>query len=184
MKNLELRLLCAGLLLLTAGTCVFAGCSPEEKRLEAVAGELAKNHSEGRERVADKLCAEFGVSRALVTGLRFRGLGDGEVAIALALAQGLHRIIKDEDLRKVLALRQGPPVMGWGGVAGALGLKLGPVLSKMEKLSAAVRAQEASDKTGRAEKKKEAKERERKMAEKMHQPGKTVKEGMLSLSRD
>ncbi|OGR66574.1 MAG: hypothetical protein A2X31_04445 [Elusimicrobia bacterium GWB2_63_22] len=184
MKNPELRLIFAGLLLLAAGTAVFAGSSPEEKELAAAAGELDKNHSEGQQRVADSICAEFGVGNALVTGLRFKRLGDGEIAIALALAQGLHRIIKDEDLRRIVGLRQGPPVMGWGRVAGELGLKLGPVINKVKKLSAAVRARETRDKAGRAEKAKERKERERKVAEKMNRPGKTVKEGMLSLSRD
>lgn len=183
MKNRELRLIFAGLLLLTAGTSVFAGGSPEEKALEAAAAELDKNHSEGQQRVADKICAEFGVNNGLVIGLRFRKMGDGEIAIALALAQGLHRIIKDEDLRRIVMLRQGPPVMGWGRVAGKLGLKLGPAIRKVEKLSAKVRDQEAGDKAKEAKKEKEEVERERKTAEKMNRPGQTVKEGMKSLSR-
>lgn len=182
MKNLELRLIFAGLLLLT-GTSVSAGKSAEEKRLEAVAGELDKNHSEGQQRVADKICAEFGVDNGLVIGLRFRKMGDGDIAIALAMSQGLHRVIRDEDLRRIVSLRQGPPVMGWGRVAAKLGLKLGPVISKVEKLSAQVRDQEASDKAKEAGKAKEEKEKEAKMAEKMNLPGQTVKEGMMSLSR-
>ncbi|HCC49095.1 MAG TPA: hypothetical protein DEQ38_13415 [Elusimicrobia bacterium] len=184
MKNLELRLIFAGVFLFTAGSSVFAlGRSAEEKKLEASAAELDKNHSEGQQRVADKICAEFGVSNGLVIGLRFRKMGDGEIAIALALAQGLHRIIKDEDLRRIVRLRQGPPVMGWGRVAGKLGLKLGPVISKVEKLSSKVRDQETSDKAEEAGKVKEEKEKAAEMAEKMKRPGTTVKEGMMSLSR-
>jgi|GEM_PF-1676990 len=184
MENVKLHLTLAGLLLLAAGTPASALVrSPEEKRLEASAGELDKNHPEGQQRVADKICAEFEVGSGLVIGLRYKKLGYGEIAIALGLAQNLHRIIKDEDLHKIIALRQGPPVKGWGEVARAFGLKLGPVISKVQKLSVKVRKQETADKVKEAKKAKEEKERERKMAEQMNRPGKTVKEGMLSLSR-
>ena len=179
MRNVKLQLLCAGLIL---GAALIPAAaqerSAEEKKLEAVSGELDKKYSEGQQRVTDKIAAEFGVDSGLVLGLGYKKMGYGEIAIALSLAQGLHSTIRDEDLRKIVALRQGPPVMGWGKIAKELGLKLGPVLSRVKKVAAEVRRDEKADKA--KEKKEDEKNRKK---EKTENPEKTGKEGMKSLSR-
>ncbi|MDD5209160.1 MAG: hypothetical protein PHV36_07220 [Elusimicrobiales bacterium] len=175
MKNLKLHFMLTGLILCLAAASSFAQEKPgEEKKLEAVAAELDKNHSEGQQRVADMIKAEFGVADGLIMGLRFKKLGYGEIAIALGLAQGLHRTIKDEDLYKIVSLRQGPPVMGWGRIAKELGLKLGPVISKVQKISAEVRRDEKGDKA--AEDKKTEAEKLKKQ-EKADKSEKTDKDG-------
>ena len=181
MKNSKLQLLIAGLLLWAALIPAAAQeKSGEERKLEAVSGELDKKYSEGQQRVTDKIVAEFGVDSGLVLGLGYKKLGYGEIAIALSLAQGPHSTIRDEDLRRIVALRQGPPVKGWGKVAKELGLKLGPVLSRVRKLAAEVRRDEKADKA--KEKKKNEDEKNRKK-ESTENPDKTGKAGMRSLSR-
>ncbi len=166
MKNIKFSLMFTGLFLCAAALPALAGgISGEEKKLEAIAAELDKNHSEGQQRVADMIKAQFGVSDGLIMGLRFKKLGYGEIAIALSLAQDLHRIIKDEDLYKIVSMRQGPPVMGWGVIAKDLGLKLGPVISRVQKISAEVRKDEKGDR---------AKESE---VEKIKEQGKAEKSG-------
>ena len=185
MKNTKLRLLLAGLFLCAAGMPVFAlEKSPDEQRLEAAARELDKKYSEGQQRVEEKISAEFGVAEGLVMGLRYKKMRYGEIAIALGLAQGLHRIIKDEDLHKIVVLRRGPPVMGWGRIAGDLGLKLGPVISKVRKLSGEVRKGEKADKAKEDKIAKEEKDKDAKMAEKMARPGKTAEAGLKALARE
>lgn len=181
MKNSELQLLFTGLLLWAALIPAAAQeRSAEEKKLEAVSGELDKKYSEGQQRVTDKIAAEFGVDSGLVLGLGYKKLGYGEIAIALSLAQGLHGTIRDEDLRKIVALRQGPPVLGWGRIAKDLGLKLGPVLSRVRKVAAEVRRDEKADK---AKEDKKAEEEKTRRKEKTENQDKTGKEGMKSLSR-
>jgi len=166
MKNSKLQLLIAGLLLWAALIPAAAQeKSGEERKLEAVSGELDKKYSEGQQRVTDKIVAEFGVDSGLVLGLGYKKLGYGEIAIALSLAQSLHSTIRDEDLRKIVGLRQGPPVMGWGKIAKKLGLKLGPVISRVQKISAEVRKDEKGDKAKEAE------------AEKLKEQGKAEKSG-------
>jgi len=185
MKNAKLRLLFTGLFLCAAIIPAFAQKKPtEEQTLETCAGELDKKYSEGQQRVAEKIIAEFEVADGLIVGLRFKKMGYGEIAIALGLAQGLHRIIQEEDLRKIVELRQGPPVMGWGRIAGDLGLKLGPVISKIRKISAEVRKDEKADKAKEDKTAKKERDRKVKMAEKQNRPGKTVKESMKTLARE
>lgn len=138
MKNNKLRLMLAGLFLCAAAMPVFAEeRSREEKKLEAAGGELDKSavEDEGQPRVTDKIQTQFGVDGARVQSLRDKKLGYGEVSIVLGLAQGLPGGITDANVDKIMALRQGPPVMGWGKIAKSLNLKLGPVQSKVHKIS-------------------------------------------------
>ena len=167
MKNNKLQLMFAGLFLCAAAMPAFAEeRSREEKKLETSSGELDKSAAkpEGQQLVADKIKAEFAVDDARVQSLRDLKMGYGEISIALGLAQGLPGGITDENVQKIVALRQGPPVMGWGKIAKELGLKLGSVQSKVHKMSAEVRKQE---KAARANKNKKS--------EKMEKPEKPEK---------
>jgi len=179
MKNKTMRFMLAGLFFCAAAGPVLAQDKPgEEARLEAGAAELNKEYSEGQQRVAGRIKAEFKVDDALLMGLHFKKMNNGDIAIALGLARQLRGGITDKNLHEVVALREGPPVAGWGKVADALGLKLGPVVSKLKKLSAEVRKQEKAD---TAKKSKEEKADKAKSAEK--ERVKTGKAGMKSLSR-
>jgi len=143
----------AGLLLCAAAMPVLAEeKSKDEKKLETSSGELDKCavKPEGQARVVDRIKAEFDVNDARVQGLRDKNMGYGEISIALGLAQSLPGGITDDNVQKIVALRQGPPVMGWGRIAKELGLKLGPLQSKVHKMSANVRKSEkAADKAGK-----------------------------------
>jgi len=155
MKNTKLQLMFAGLFLCAAAMPAFAEeKSKEEKKLETGAGELEKSAAmpDGQQRVADRIKAEFGVDDARVQSLRDKNMGYGEISIALGLAQSLPGGITDDNVQKIVALRQGPPVMGWGKIARDLGLKLGAVQSKVHRMSAAVRKQEKPDKADKVKK--------------------------------
>jgi hypothetical protein len=181
MKNGKLQLMLAGLFLCAASIPAFAQeKSREDKKLETSAGKLDKDagQPEGEKTVTDKLKSEFKVDDARVQSLRDQKLGYGEVSIVLALAQGLPGGITDVNVQKVLALRQGPPVMGWGKVTKSLGLKLGPVQSKVHKIAAEARKQEKGDKIKKdkkAEGEKGIKDEKGMKGEKMDKPEKPDK---------
>lgn len=155
MKNNKLQLMLAGLFLCAAAMPALAQeKTREEKKLESSAVELDKSAAkpEGQVRVSDKIKAEFGVDDARIQSLRDKNMGYGGISIALALAQSLPGGITDANVDKVMAMRQGPPVMGWGKIAKELDLKLGSVQSKVHKMSAEVK------KADKAEGRKEMKE--------------------------
>ena len=177
MKNNKLRLMLAGLFLCAAAMPAFAQeKSKEEKRLEVGAGELDKSavKPEGAQRVHDRIKAEFGVDDARVQALRDKNMGYGGISIALGLAQELPGGITDANVDKVMALRQGPPVMGWGRLAKELGLKLGPVQSRVSKMSSEVRK---AKKDQVKKDMKEAKGEKSGKPEKMDRPGNPGKNG-------
>lgn len=141
MKNKAMRLLVAGLFLCAAAPVLAQEKSGDEKKLDKASMELEQDAGkpEGEKTVTDKLMAEFNVDAARIQALRDQKMGYGGVSIALSLAQGLPGGITDANVQKVMALRQGPPVMGWGKVAKELGMNLGSVISKVKKVSAAAR---------------------------------------------
>jgi len=184
MKTIKPYLLFAGLLLCAAAVHAAAmEKSTEEQKLEAGAGELNKKYSEGQDRVAGRIKAQFGVSDARLMGLRYRKMNYGEIAVALALAQGLRGGITDENLHTIVAQRQGPPVAGWDKIARGLGLKLGPVLLKIQKLTAEVRRQEKADKVKKDKKAVSRKAKEDEKARKIEKTENSEKEGMKALMR-
>lgn len=159
------------LMLLTAVFFIFTvaaaqAASKDEKRLEVRAAELNRDASEpaGEKVVTDRIEKEFGVDEARVKSLRDKGLGYGEVAISLSLAKTLPGGITDENVDKVLAMRQGPPKEGWGNIARKLGVKLGPVVSGVDKVRTEARKDLRKAERERVEKEKMEKgERREKM---------------------
>ncbi|MCX5793706.1 MAG: hypothetical protein NTY45_16030 [Elusimicrobia bacterium] len=154
MKNNKLQLLLAGLFLFAAGVPAFAReKAGEEKKLESSARELDRSAAkpEGQQRVLAMIKADFDVNDARVQGLRDRGMGYGEISIALSLARELPGGITEENVLKIAALRQGPPVMGWGNIAKNIGVKLGAVQQGVHKMGEHARKQ---DKDARLEKEK------------------------------
>ena len=184
MKTRKLQLMFAGLFLCAAAVPAFAReNSREERDLNASVAELDKGAAkpEGTQRVTDRIKAEYNVDDARVQSLRDKNMGYGEISIALGLAQGLPGGITDENVQKIMALRQGPPVIGWGKIAKDLGLKLGPAISRVKKMSAEMRKHERSDKFNKEKKEKREKmekpERPEK-PEKMERPEKPEKGGV------
>ena len=150
MKNHKMRLLVAGLFLCAAMPVLAQEKTGDEKKLEKASMELENDagKQEGGAVVVEKLKTGFGVDEARIQGLRDQKLGYGGVSIVLSLAQSMPGGITDENVQKIMALRQGPPVMGWGKIAQELGFKLGPVISKVKKVSAEARKQAARMKKG------------------------------------
>ena len=88
----------------------------------------------GRRRIAETIAAEMKVSEKLVTELRERKLGYGEITVALALAQQLvkrENVTQQQALDRVLGSRKSG--QGWGAIARDLGLKLEDVLAEVKK---------------------------------------------------
>lgn len=130
------------MVILIAGinTAAWADTSKEEARIEKDASALDKdtNKPEGEKMVVQRLEKEFNVDSARINGLRGQKLGYGEIAIVLAMAERLPGGITDATVNKIMSMRQGPPVEGWGKIAMKLGFKLGPVISKVERVKAEV----------------------------------------------
>ena len=129
-----------GLIMLTflSLVCVgMAGAAPskDERNLEREAKRLddAAAKPNGEKAVVKQLSTAFRTSEPSIRSLRERSPGYGEVAIVLSLAQTLPGGATDANVQKVLALRQGPPVRGWGQVARQLNVKLGSTVSQVRK---------------------------------------------------
>jgi Skp family chaperone for outer membrane proteins len=147
MKSNKMRLVLTGLFLCAAMPALAQDKPADEKKAVSAAAELDKDAAKpyGEKLVTEKIKTEFKVDDARVQGLREQKLGYGEISIALSLAEELPGGITDANVQKVMAMRQGPPVIGWGKIAKDLNLKLGPVISGVKKMSAEVRKQERKD---------------------------------------
>jgi hypothetical protein len=128
-----LGILCV-LSLLSVGAAA-ADVSKDERNLEREAMRLNDTAAkpDGEKAVVKRLTAEFKATDRQVQDLRGRNLSYGEAAIVLSLTQTLPGGVTDANVQKVLALRQGPPAMGWGQVARQLGTKLGKTVSQVRK---------------------------------------------------
>ena len=170
MKNKEMVMMVSGLLL-CAGMLVLAEeKSADEKKLDTATVEMDKDAAMPacQEAFQERIKTDFGVDEVTVQGLRDKKMGYGEISIALGLAQQLPGGTTEANIQKITALRQGPPVMGWGRISRDLGLKLGPVISKVRKISAEVRKQQKAAKMGKGKGGK---------AEKPERPGKPDRPG-------
>lgn len=90
---------------------------------------------DGQTVVIDKLEKEFGVDETTIQGLRDKKFGYGEISIALSLAERLPGGLTTENIDKVVAMRQGPPVEGWGNIARELNLKINPAADRLDKVA-------------------------------------------------
>lgn len=143
----RMRLLFAGILLCAAMPLLAQDKSADEKKLDKVSMTLDEDAAtpEGDKAVMARLMGEFGVDAARIQGLRDQKLGYGEIGITLSLAKGMEGGITDANVQQVMTLRRGPPVMGWGKIAQQLGEKLGPVISRVKKVSADARRDAAAE---------------------------------------
>ncbi len=121
----------------TWGFAMAADPSKEDQSLQAAAASVDQQASqtEGQQTVISRLESRFNVDATRIDGLRSQGLGFGEVAIVLALAQKMAGGITDANVQSIMTMRTGPPTMGWGEIAKKLGEKLGPVVSQVNSVS-------------------------------------------------
>ncbi len=122
--------------LITFGT-TWAAETREEKSLDKESAEISKTagKTQGATVVTARLEKEFNVTGAQIQSLRDKKLGYGEIAIVCSLAQKKYGSVTDESIASIMALRQGPPTMGWGEVARKLDMKLGPTISQMRNVN-------------------------------------------------
>lgn len=145
-------MLLASILVLTVSQAASAASST--KVVSSVNQEAST--PDGASLVTQRLVKDFGVTEAQVTDLRSRGLSFGEIALALSLAKEEPGGVTDANIQKVLALRQTTPPTGWGKVAKQLGIKLGPAVSRVEKV-----AKESRSEIRKSEEKGETKAEEK-----------------------
>lgn len=88
----------------------------------------------GKTAVVDKIEKEFGVDEATIQELRAQKLGYGEITIALSLAERLPGGLTPENIDKVVSMRQGSHIEGWGNIARDLGLKINPAAERLDKI--------------------------------------------------
>lgn len=125
----------------------------ETKELDAKAAKAAAT-PEGQRRVTEAIAKEFKVDPSVVTDLRNRKMGFGEITTALALSQELMKrdktLTQQQALDSILAKRAGGE--GWGKIAHDLNLKLGHVRSEVEKAEKNVARVERVEKAEKVEK--------------------------------
>jgi hypothetical protein len=122
--------------LLTTGAAA-TDMSKDEKNLEREAKRVNDTAAkpDGEKAVIKRLVTDLMATEQQVRTLRERKLSYGEVAGVLSLAQALPGGVTDANVQKVLALRQGPPLTGWGQVARQLDTKLGKTVSQVRKVA-------------------------------------------------
>lgn len=137
MKRSFLSLLFFSIAALAVAGMASADVTKAEKNLDREARRLDATAAkpDGEKAVLKEFTAVFKVNDAQVQALRDRQLGYGEIAIVLSLANKMPGGATEENIQKVLSLRQGPPMAGWGRVAKQLGAKLGAAVSQIKKMN-------------------------------------------------
>lgn len=149
---------------------VHAGAATkDETTLEHAATDIDDDAGKREKPVVQRIESEFKVTDAQINDLRTKQkLGYGEISIVFAMAEKLPGGITDANVDRIMAMRNGPPKMGWGEISQKLGLgKLGPIISSVER----VRKEERQEM--KKEEKMEMKEKMEKggMGEKPEHPG-------------
>lgn len=104
----------------------------EQKKLDTDSARVAAT-PDGRRRVTETIAKQFSVPDKLVTDLRGRKLGYGEITAALALSQQLmkrQKVSREKALDTILGARKAGE--GWGAIARSHGLKLGDVVDDVK----------------------------------------------------
>ena len=152
--NKRTIMLVLGLALLVFGGSAVAAPSKNEKNLDREAARLDRTAAtpQGETAVVARLGRDFPAAGMRIGALRERGLAYVEIAITLACAQTLPGGASEENVGRILALRQGPPLLGWGVVAKQLGIKLGACVSRVRKVNNEARREMKKDREPAARK--------------------------------
>jgi hypothetical protein len=105
----------------------------EQKRLDTDSTKLAAK-PEGRARMTTLLAKQYNVQEKLISDLRDRKLGYGEISASLAFSQQLvkhNKSTRQQALDRVLAARKAG--QGWAAFARSAGLRIGDVLDDVRK---------------------------------------------------
>jgi hypothetical protein len=152
----------------------------EQVQTEAteVDAETAKLTPAGQKRVTEAIAKQFKVDPSLVSDLRTKKMGFGEITGALALSQELMKqntaLSQQQALDTVLAKRASGD--GWGQIAHSLGVKLGHVRSELKRTEKTVARVEKAEKAEKPEKAGKTEKPEKiENAAKMEKPEKPMK---------
>lgn len=130
MKRMMLLIIVAGVLFAFTGFVSAYAQEEEEKNIDEASSHLdTKSHEPGEaKKVEARLEKEYGVTDARIDSLRQKKLGYGEIHTVFSLAKQMPGGINDQNIDKIMALRQGSGghKEGWGKIAHELGLKLRP----------------------------------------------------------
>lgn len=105
---------------------VYAQNAEEKKKEEVSSDADNENREPGRAtKVEERLKEEFNVSDTRIESLRKQKLGYGEIRRVLSMVKQMPGGINDENVDKIMGLRQGEGKHkeGWGNIARDLGLK-------------------------------------------------------------
>ena len=105
----------------------------EQKRLDTDSTKLAAK-PDGRARMTTLLAKQYNVQEKLISDLRDRKLGYGEISASLAVSQQLmkhNKSTRQQALDRVLAARKAG--QGWAAFARSAGLMIGDVLDDVRK---------------------------------------------------
>ena len=105
----------------------------EQKRLDTDSTKLAAK-ADGRARMTTLLAKQYNVQEKLISDLRDRKLGYGEISASLAFSQQLmkhNKSTRQQALDRVLAARKAG--QGWAAFARSAGLRIGDVLDDVRK---------------------------------------------------
>ena len=105
----------------------------EQKRLDTDSAKMAAK-PDGRRRVTAMIAKQYNVPEKLVSDLRDRKLGYGEISVSLAFSQQLmkrDKSTRQQALDRILAARKAG--QGWAAFAKDRGLKIGDVLGEVRK---------------------------------------------------
>ena len=119
-----------------------AAWAQEEELLNESVQAVEKQSLEpgGESAVINGLEDVFGVEKATIDSLTKRGLGLGDAAAVLAMAEKMPGSIIDANVEDIMTMRQGEPGKAdrdWGTVATMLGLPPGPVASRIQEVGKA-----------------------------------------------
>ena len=111
--------------------------SKVEKNMDKEIARLDRTAStpDGETAVVKRIEADFKVSESQVRALREQNLGYGEIVVVYSLAGAMPGGASGSGVERVLAIRQGPPVISWGQVAEQLKTKLGRAVSRVKKVN-------------------------------------------------
>lgn len=107
----------------------------ERKRLDTDSARLMAATPDGRRRVTETIAKHFTVPDKLVSDLRARKMGYGEVTIAVALSQQLMKrekmLTQQQAADRMVSLRRSG--QSWGIIARDLGLNLADVVNAVKR---------------------------------------------------
>jgi hypothetical protein len=144
MKKLGLAVIIGSLCL--GGSALYAQTSPTSTETTTTTTTTSSTESElngdastidqesktkGSQVVTQKIMDRFDVTEEQVADLRKKKMGYGEISILYSLASKMEGGATEENVQKLLEMRQSH--MGWGKIAQKVDLKLGPVLTDVRK---------------------------------------------------